>query len=58
LKVIKLIHAVKIPTGGRLTSGLFTKNEVLRPPNTDPSSGRDDDFSSIPPDHKSHTLNP
>ena len=42
-------NMLKIPTGGRLTSWLFTKHEGvelnLGPPNTNPSSGREEDLN-------------
>ena len=49
---------LEILTGGRLTSWLFTSMEELNWgwPNTNPSSGREEDFNLQPPDYTSGTL--
>jgi len=43
----------KIPSGGRLTSWLFTKygGVDLGPPNTNPFGGREEDLNLEPPDY-------
>ena len=51
-------NLLKIPTGERLTSWLFTSMEELNlgPPNTNPSSVREEDLNPGPPDYKSSAL--
>ena len=51
-------NLLQILTGGRLTSWLFTKPGRVESgtPNTNPSSGREEDLNQGPPDHKSSAL--
>ena len=51
-------NKLRIPTGGRLTSWLFTKREGVEFGATEdkPSSHREEDFNSSPPDYKSSAL--
>ena len=60
--MIQIKHnTLRIPTGGRLTSWLFTRREGveelnLEPPKTNPSSSREKDLNPGPPDYKSNAL--
>ena len=50
-------NKLRIPTGGRLTSWLFTRHVVeLWPPKTNPSSGREEDLNPEPMYYKSSAL--
>jgi len=54
----KIKQQLANPAGGKLTSWLSTSMEELHlgPPNTNPSSGREEDFNLGHPDDKSSTL--
>ena len=57
--MIQIKHnKLRFPTGGRLTSWLFTKRGGVEfgPPKTNPSSGREGDLNPGPPDFKSSAL--
>ena len=57
--IIQIKHnKLRIPTGGRLTSWLFTRRGGVEfgPPKTSLSSGKEEDLNPGPPDYKSSAL--
>ena len=51
-------NKVRIPTGGRLTSWVFTRRGGVEfgPPKANPSSGREEDLNPGPREYKSSAL--
>ena len=59
--IIQIKHnKLRIPTGGSLTSWLFTRRGGVEsgPPKTNPARGREEDLNPGPPDYKSPSAGP